>query len=276
LVRQRPPLAHRQWPGYYSSRPLWNEPWSEQLRYVPKEAGVVGEGRVIVSGCGPGAMSAIGKRRDELPTRANIGPHLQDRLLVASRYHNGMYRGIVDRPQIEKTHTPSTVPAEMLAATVEKAAIKLVNLIPLFVVPGAWAPDPDMSRSAMWEFVATLRMPPVAGKNGEILDRNRLFLSDFREYLSSVKHAARERAQPIDGIYDVLPISRQESINVYNWLKGLVAPTGEYLRRAAIRRVPLALNTRQSFPRACRRVCGRVDGLPRGWLAANRGQGTCV
>ena len=74
-------------------------------------------------------------------------------------------------------------------------------------------------------------------------DRNCLFLLDFREYLNSVKHAARERAQPIDGIYDVLPISRQESINVYNWLRGLVAPTGEYLRRAAIRRVPLALKS---------------------------------
>jgi hypothetical protein len=58
-----------QWPEYGSSRPLWNEPWKDQLRYVPKEAGVVGEGRVIVSGCGPGAVSAIGKRRDALPTR---------------------------------------------------------------------------------------------------------------------------------------------------------------------------------------------------------------
>jgi len=80
-----------------------------------------------------------------------------------------MYRGAVDRPQIEKTHSLSKVPAEMLAATVEKAAIKLVNLIPLFAVPGTWAPDPEMSKSAMWEFVATLRMTPVAGKNGEIL-----------------------------------------------------------------------------------------------------------
>ena len=231
-----------QWPEYTSSGPLWNEPWKDQLRYVPKAAGVVGEGRVIVSGCGPGAVSAIGKRRDALPTRASHTPFEQDRLLVASRHHNGVYRGAVDRPQIEKTHALSTVPAEILAATVEKAAIKFVNLIPLFAVPGAWAPDPEMSKSAMWEFVSgTLRMAPVAGKNGELLDRGRLFLLDFREYLNSVKHAARERAQPIDGIYDVLPISRQESIDVYNWLRGLVAPTGEYLRRAAIKRVPLAL-----------------------------------
>ena len=77
-----------QWPEYGSSRPLWNEPWKDQPRYFPKEAGVVGEGRVIVSGCGPGAVSAIGKRRDALPTRASRTPFEQDRLLVASRYHN--------------------------------------------------------------------------------------------------------------------------------------------------------------------------------------------
>jgi hypothetical protein len=33
----------------------------------------------------------------------------------------------------------------------------------------------------MWEFVATLKLPAVAGKNGDILDRSRLFLMDFRE-----------------------------------------------------------------------------------------------
>ena len=99
-----------------SYRPLWSEQynprpsWNEQLKYLPKEAGVVGEGRVIVSGCGPGAVSAIGKRRDELPMCSNLGPHLESRILVASRYgKDGIYRGVADRPQIEKTHPTSTV-----------------------------------------------------------------------------------------------------------------------------------------------------------------------
>jgi hypothetical protein len=84
--------------------------------YLPKEAGVVGEGRVIVSGFGPGAVSAIGKRRDELPMR-NLGPHLEDRILVASRYKDGVVLRYVSLTECA-SKIRCTAPPDRLHATV--------------------------------------------------------------------------------------------------------------------------------------------------------------
>ena len=102
---------------------------------------MVGAGRIVVAGSGPGSVATVGKCR-EAPPAPDVGPHLAGRIFVASKYKDGVYCGSADRVHIERTQTTSTVPAEMLAATVERAAIKLANLVPLTMIPGAWAPDP--------------------------------------------------------------------------------------------------------------------------------------
>ena len=114
-----------------SSHPLWTWP-----KYFPKEAGVVGAGRIVVAGSGPGSVATIDKRR-EAPPAPDFGRYIAGRILVASRYTNGVYCESAYRVCIERTQTTSKVPAEMLVEAYEWPGLKLEHHVPSWCLQSA-------------------------------------------------------------------------------------------------------------------------------------------